>query len=130
MNTKDWSRMVGSDTSPRVPEEFVRYDENGTVRGSSYVITATTQTITDDDVAVPKLSATDIANIANAIKEKKSVSIYDATTNTCFIPMIVDCSETAASVVIVIFHPFVVVEYLLTEGDSVSVKIYKLNMRT
>lgn len=128
MNTKDWSRMVGSDTSPRVPEEFVRYDKDGTVPDSSYIITATTQTIVDD-VAVPKLSATDIANIINAVKEGKSASLYDATTNVCFIPMIVDCSETKASFIIVMFHPFVIVEYL-TEGDSVSVKIYNLKMPT
>lgn len=129
MNTKDWSRMVGSDTSPRVPEEFVRYDENGTVPGSSNVITATTQT-TIDNVTVPKLSATDIANIAKAIKEGKSVSLYDATANVYFVPMIADWSETEASFVIVMLHPFAVVEYLLTEGDMVSVNVYNLNMPT
>lgn len=125
MNTKDWSRMVGSDTSPRVPEEFVRYDESGTVPGSSYVITATTQ-VTIDDVAVPEISATDFANITNAIKERKSVSIYDATAGIYFVPMIVEQS----SIIIVIFHPFVVVEYLLTAVDMVLTKIHFLTTRT
>ena len=129
MNTKDWSRMVGSDTSPRVPEEFVRYDKDRTVPNSSYVITATTQTIIDD-VAVPKLSATDIANIINAIKEGKSALLCDATANIYFVPIFVDGSETKASVVIVKFHPSALIEYLLTDGDSVSVKIYNLNIPT
>lgn len=128
MNTKDWSRMVESDTSPRVPEEFVRYDENGTVPGSSYVITATTQVIVDD-VAVPNLSATDIANIAKAIKEGKSVSIYDATANVSFVPMTVYCFEAESSVVIVMLHPFTVVEYF-AEGSLHSVEVYKLNIPT
>jgi hypothetical protein len=137
MNTKDWSRMVDSDTAPRVPEEFVRYDENGTVPGSlsaaentqvGYVITATTQD-TVDDLTVPHLSAADIANIANAIKEGKNVSIYDATANVYFVPMTGNQSETESSVVIVMFHPFVIIEYL-AEGKFYDVKVYKLNMNT
>ena len=156
MNTKDWNRMVGSDTAPRVPEEFVRYDENGAVPGSlpevsltdnrkhlvvvngtwsaaentqvGYVITATTQA-TIDEIAVPNLSAADIANIAKAIKEGRSVSLYDATTNVCFVPMITDWSETESSVVIVMRNPFTVVEYL-AEGNLCAIKVYKLNMPT
>lgn len=34
MNTKDWSKTIGSDIHYRVPEEFVRYDKNGTVLSS------------------------------------------------------------------------------------------------
>lgn len=117
--------MVGSDTSPRVPEEFVRYDESGTVPGSSYVITATTQAIVDD-IAVPKISATDIANIANAIKEGKSVSVYDVTSGIYFIPMIVE----QFSFIMVMFNPFVVVKYRRVEGDMVLIKVYNLKFPT
>lgn len=123
MNTKDLSRMIGSDTAPRVPGEFVRYDENGTVP-VGYVITATTQAIVDN-VAVPHLSATVIANIANAIKEGKHVSVYDATANVYFVPMIAKWSETESSFVMVMFHPFAVIEYL-AEGNLYTVKVLKL----
>lgn len=111
MNTKDLSRMIGSDTAPRVPGEFVRYDENGTVP-VGYVITATTQAIVGN-VAVPPLSATDIANIANAIKEGKHVSVYDATANVYFVPMIAEWSETASSFVMVMFHRLWLLNILL-----------------
>lgn len=131
MTTKDWSRMVGSDTSPRVPKKFVRYDKNGTVPGSSYVITATTQTIVNT-VAVPELSATDLANITNAIKEGKSVSIYDATAGSYFVLMIAErlWSKTMSSFVIVMSNPFAIVKYLRDEDDMVSIRVYVLNMPT
>lgn len=151
MNTKDWSRMVGSDTPPRVPEEFVRYDEDGSVPGSlpevssadngkhlvvvngvwtptentqaGLVITASTQT-TVDDLTVPLLSAEDVTNIANAIKEGKSVSIYDATADVYFVPMMADWSETAPSFCM-LFYWLAIVDYQITEGDTVAVSAHK-----
>lgn len=149
MNTKDLSRMVGSDTAPRVPGEFVRYDENGTVPGSlpkvsltdngkhlvvvngtwsaaentqvGYVITATTQAIIDD-IRFPKLSATDVANTVNAIKEGKSVSIYDTSVGVYFVPMM----ATASSFIIFIVNQSAIVNYQVN-GDMVSVAVRKLN---
>lgn len=129
MNTKDLSRMVGSDTSPRVPGEFVRYDENGTVPGVGYVITATTQAAIDG-ITFPKLSATDVANIANAIKEGKSVSIYDATADVYFVPvMAAGSSETKSSFIILDVYKFAIVNYQVN-GDMVSVSVLKFNTRT
>lgn len=156
MNTKDLSRMVGSDTAPRVPGEFVRYDENGTVPGSlpevsltdngkhlvvvngtwsvaentqvGYVITATTQA-TIDGITFPKLSATDVANIANAVKEGKSVSIYDATAGVCFIPMMARWSETKSSFIIFDVYKAATVNYQNHDG-TVSVAVRKINLPT
>ena len=126
MNTKDWSRMVGSDTAPRVPGEFVRYDENGTVPGVGYVITATTQA-TVDGVTIPHLSATDIANITNAIKEGKSVSLYDAMAGVYFIPMMATrSSETESSFTIFMVYKSTIVNYQV-DGSIVSVAVHKLN---
>lgn len=157
MNTKDWSRMVLPDTQPRVPEEFVRYDENGTVPGSlpevsltdngkhlvvvngtwsaaentqvGYVITATTQA-TLDDLAVPNLSATDVANIINAIKEGKSVSIYDVTGNVYFVPMMATWSETESSFIILMLYQLAIVDYRSTKNGNVSIAVRKLNTPT
>lgn len=153
MNTKDLSRMVGSDTAPRVPGEFVRYDENGTVPGSlpkvsltdngkhlvvvngtwsvaentqvGYVITATTQD-TIDDIRFPRLSATDVTNIANAIKEGKSVSIYDASVDVYFVPMMAKWSETASSVIIFIVNQSAIVNYQVN-NNLVSVAVRNLS---
>lgn len=129
MNTKDLSRMVGSDTAPRVPGEFVRYDENGTVPGVGYVITATTQA-TIAGIKYPKLSATDVANTANAIKEGKSVSIYDATAGIYFVPMMATrSSETESSFIIFMVNQFAIVDYQVN-GDIVSVAVHELNAPT
>lgn len=154
MNTKDLSRMVGSDSAPRVPGEFVRYDENGTVPGSlpevsltdngkhlvvvngtwsaaentqvGYVITATTRA-TIDGIRFPTLSATDIANITNAIKEGKSVSIYDASAGVYFVPMMATrSSETESSFIIFIVNQSAIINYHVN-GDMVSVAVRKLN---
>lgn len=156
MNTKDLSRMVGSDTSPRVPGEFVRYDENGTVPGSlpevsltdngkhlvvngtwsvaentqvGYVITATTQA-TIDGIRFPHLSATDVANIANAVKEGKSVSIYDTSVGVYFVPMMATrSSETESSFIIFMVNQSAIVNYQ-ANGDMVSVAVHKINLPT
>lgn len=128
MNTKDLSRMVGSDTSPRVPGEFVRYDENGTVPGVGYVITATTQA-TIDGITFPKLSATDVANIANAIKEGKSVSIYDATAGVYFVPMMARWSETESSFIILDVYKLAIVNYQIND-NMVDIAVRKLNTPT
>lgn len=127
MNTKDLSRMVGSDTAPRVPGEFVRYDENGTVP-AGYVITTTTQTMVDDRT-IPTLSATDVANIANAIKEGKSVSIYDATADVYFVPLIARWSETESSFIIVDIYKSLIVNYQ-TNGNMVDIAVRNLNIPT
>ena len=94
-----------------------------------YIITAATQA-TIDDLTVPKLSATDVANIINAIKEGKSVSIYDATADVYFVPtMVRRLSKTESSFIILEFYPFAIINYYIN-GDTVSVAVQKSNTPT